>query len=88
MGLAAYNMGWGHLEDARRLTQKQGGNPDRWQDVNEHLPLLGQEHWYRQTRFGYARGHEARQFVENVRSYFDTLVWMETHSHPMLVTKL
>ena len=88
MALAAYNMGWGHLEDTRKLTQKQGGNPDRWQDVNERLALLSQEKWYRQTRFGYARGYEARQFVENVRSYFDTLVWMETHAHPMLVTQL
>jgi len=88
MALAAYNMGWGHLEDARKLTQKQGGNPDRWQDVNERLKLLSQEKWYSQTRFGYARGYEARQYVENIRSYFDTLVWMETHAHPMLITKL
>jgi len=88
MALAAYNMGWGHLEDTRKLTEKQGGNPDRWQDVNERLPLLSQEKWYRQTRFGYARGYEARQYVENIRSYFDTLVWMETHAHPMLVTQL
>ncbi len=88
MALAAYNMGWGHLEDVRVLTQKQGGNPDRWQDVNERLPLLSQEKWYRQTRYGYARGYEARQYVENIRSYFDTLVWMETRAHPMLVTML
>ncbi len=88
MALAAYNMGWGHLEDTRKLTQLQGGNPDRWQDVNERLPLLSQEKWYRQTRFGYARGLEARQHVTNIRSYFDTLVWMETHAHPMLVTQL
>jgi len=88
MALAAYNMGWGHLEDTRKLTEKQGGNPDRWQDVNERLPLLSQEKWYKQTRFGYARGYEAKQFVANIRSYFDTLVWMETHAHPMLVTQL
>lgn len=87
MALAAYNMGWGHLEDARVLTEKQGGNPDRWQDVNERLPLLSQEKYYRQTRYGYARGYEARQYVENIRSYFDTLVWMETRSHPMLVAQ-
>ncbi len=37
MALAAYNMGMGHLRDARKLTQKQGGNPDRWQDVEERL---------------------------------------------------
>jgi len=88
MALAAYNMGWGHLEDARVLTQKQGGNPDNWHDVNERLPLLSQDKWYRQTRYGYARGYEARQYVENIRSYFDTLVWMETRAHPMLVTML
>lgn len=88
MALAAYNMGWGHLEDVRVLTQKQGGNPDLWQDVNERLPLLSQEKWYRQTRHGYARGYEARQFVENIRSYFDTLVWMDTRAHPLLVAKL
>jgi len=86
MALAAYNIGWGHLEDTRKLTQKQGGNPDRWQDVNERLALLSQEKWYRQTHFGYARGYEARQYVENIRSYYDTLVWMDTHSHPMLIT--
>ena len=88
MALAAYNMGWGHLEDARVLTQTQGGNPDRWQDVNERLPLLSQEKWYRQTRYGYARGYEARQYVENIRSYHDILVWMDTRAHPMLITQL
>lgn len=88
MALAAYNMGMGHLHDARKLTQQQGGNPDRWQDVNERLPLLSQEKYYRDTRYGYARGYEARQYVENIRSYFDTLVWMETRAHPMLITQL
>ncbi len=88
MALAAYNMGWGHLEDARILTQKQGGNPDLWQDVNEHLPLLSQEQWYRQTRNGYARGYQAVQYVSNIRSYFDTLVWLETRAHPVLMALL
>lgn len=88
MALAAYNMGWGHLEDVRVLTQKQGGNPDSWQDVNENLRLLSQEKWYRQTRYGYARGYEARQYVENIRSYYNTLIWMDTREHPMLITQL
>ena len=88
MALAAYNMGWGHLEDTRVLTQMQGGNPDRWQDVKERLPLLSQEKWYRQTRHGYARGYEAQQYVNNIRSYFDTLTWMETRAHPMLIAVL
>lgn len=88
MALAAYNIGWGHLEDARVLTEIQGGNPDRWRDVDERLPLLSKEKWYQQTKYGYARGYEAQQYVNNIKSYFDTLVWMDTRSHPMLVTQL
>jgi len=80
MTLAAYNMGMGHLEDARVLTQKRGGSPDLWEDVDENLNLL--------SRYGYARGFEAKQYVENIRSYFDILIWMDTLEHPMLVAKL
>jgi len=86
MALAAYNMGMSHLEDARILTQRQGGNPDRWKEVNENLDLLSQEKWYRELRYGYARGFEAKQYVENIRSYFDILVWMDTRDHPLLLT--
>lgn len=84
LGLAAYNIGYGHLEDARRLTEHLGGNPDRWVDVREHLPLLTQERWYSRTRFGYARGYEPVQYVENIRTYFDILVWMDSRNHPLL----
>ncbi len=87
MALAAYNMGMGHLEDARILTQKRGGNPDVWKDVDKSLDLLSQEKWYRGLRYGYARGFEARQYVENIRSYYDILVWMDTRDHPLLVAK-
>lgn len=77
MALAAYNIGLGHLEDARVLTQRQGGNPDLWVDVKQRLPLLRQKRYYRQTRFGYARGDEAKRYVENIRRYYDTLVLMD-----------
>ena len=85
MALAAYNMGMGHLEDARVLTQRQGGDPDSWEDVDQRLDLLSQEKYYRTLRYGYARGFEARQYVRNIRSYYDTLVWMDTHAHPLLI---
>jgi membrane-bound lytic murein transglycosylase F len=88
MALAAYNMGMSHLEDARVLTQKRGGSPDVWEDVDENLNLLSQEKWYRDLRYGYARGFEAKQYVENIRSYFDILIWMDPLEHPMLVAKL
>jgi len=76
MALAAYNQGVGHLLDARRLAEANGGNPNRWIDVRDTLPLLARERWYRKTRYGYARGREAVQFVANVRSYYDLLTWM------------
>jgi len=87
MALAAYNMGIGHLRDARILTEKFGANPDSWQEVKKHLNLLSQERWYKDLKYGYARGFEARQFVENIRSYYDILVWMETREHPLLIAQ-
>jgi membrane-bound lytic murein transglycosylase F len=87
MALAAYNMGMGHLEDVRVLTQKLGGDPDTWDDVNERLGLLTQERYYRDTRYGYARGHEARKYVENIQAYYETLVWMDTREHPLLIAR-
>jgi len=74
--LASYNVGLGHLEDARDLTKKQGGNPDKWMDVKQHLPLLTQKKWHQQTKHGYARGREPVEFVENIRSYYELLVWL------------
>jgi membrane-bound lytic murein transglycosylase F len=74
--LAGYNIGYGHIEDARVLTQKAGRDPDSWQDVREFLPLLAQEYWYTQTENGYARGWEPVRYVDNVRGYRDILEWI------------
>lgn len=72
--LAAYNMGYGHMLDARRLTKQQKGNPDSWVDVKQRLPMLSQKRYYPQTTYGYARGHEAYKYVENIRRYQVSLV--------------
>ena len=77
MAMASYNIGMGHLEDARVLTEQQGGNPDLWVDVKRRLPQLRQKKYYRTTRYGYARGDEALQYVENIRRYYDSLVWLD-----------
>ena len=76
MALASYNLGLGHLLDARRLTEQNGGDPNRWVDVRANLPLLAQAQWHRQTKYGYARGHEAVTYVGNIRTYFDVLAWV------------
>ncbi|KGK00649.1 hypothetical protein ND16A_3409 [Thalassotalea sp. ND16A] len=75
--LAAYNVGWGHMEDARVITERLGGDPDRWVDVKESLPLLKQRKYYKNTKYGYARGDEPVRYVENIRAYYDTLLFLE-----------
>lgn len=75
MALAAYNVGYGHLTDARKLAKKDGGDNSRWMDVKDYLPLLSQKRYYKQTRHGYARGSEPVTYVQNIRRYFDVLVW-------------
>ena len=76
LALAAYNIGYGHVEDARILAQSHHKDPDAWQDVREFLPLLAQERYYTQLKRGYARGWEAARFVDNVRNYLDLLEWV------------
>ena len=83
MAMAAYNIGLGHLEDARRITQRKGYNPDLWIDVKKHLPLLQQKKYYQTTRFGYSRGNEAVNYVENIRRYYDSLLWLEENNIPL-----
>jgi membrane-bound lytic murein transglycosylase F len=77
LAMAAYNVGFGHVQDAREITSKLNKNPDRWADVKEALPLLAKRKWYKQTRYGYARGWEPVEYVENIRSYYDILKWVD-----------
>ena len=75
LALAGYNVGFAHLEDARILTQRNGGDPDKWADIKQYLPLLSQEKYYSTLKHGYARGREPVTYVDNIRSYYDLLVW-------------
>jgi membrane-bound lytic murein transglycosylase F len=78
LALAAYNVGYGHLEDARVIAQRRGKSPDVWQDVREQLPLLTEEQWYSSVKRGYARGWEPARFVDQVREYLAVLEWRGT----------
>jgi len=82
MALASYNIGLGHLEDARILTQQQGANPDKWVDVQRHLPLLADKKWYPSTKYGYARGHEPVTYISNIRQYLTMLERLEPSYMP------
>lgn len=73
LALASYNVGLGHVQDARQLTAQIGGDPNAWQDIKDTLPLLSDPEWYPQTRHGQARGREPVIYVSRVRAYHDLL---------------
>ncbi|MCG9745802.1 membrane-bound lytic murein transglycosylase MltF [Shewanella sp. Isolate8] len=81
--LASYNIGYGHVEDARKLAQSMGLNPSAWRDLKKVLPLLQKRKYYKQTRYGYARGGEAVHYVDNIRRYYDTLVWIDNQNQEL-----
>jgi membrane-bound lytic murein transglycosylase F len=77
LALAAYNQGYGHLEDARVLAKRVGLNPDSWLDVKKWMPLLNRPNYYSTLKHGFARGGEAVILVENIRNYYDMLKRLE-----------
>lgn len=82
LALASYNVGYGHVKDAQWLTEQDGGDPTQWTDVKQRLPLLRQQNWYSQTKYGFARGDEPVRYVENIRSYYDILRWQTDREKP------
>jgi len=74
--LAAYNVGYGHVQDARKITQELGKDKNSWINVRNSLKLLTQKQWYSKAKHGYARGWEPVLYVENIRNYYDILVWL------------
>ena len=76
MALAAYNVGFNHIKDARQIVEWQGGNSDTWVDLSQSLPLLARRKWYSRVPYGYARGWEPVLYVNNIRSYYNILKWL------------
>ena len=77
MALAAYNVGWGHLEDARKLAISLGKEPNSWSDIRTTLPLLRLKKYYRKLPHGYARGAEPVHYVDRIRTYYKILTRWE-----------
>jgi membrane-bound lytic murein transglycosylase F len=80
--LAAYNVGYSHVRDAQRIIRIQGGNPNRWLELKDALPLLAQRKWHSQVPSGYARGWEPVQYVNNIRTYYEILNWLRVDEAP------
>lgn len=73
VAMAAYNVGMGHIFDARQLARTLNKDPDRWSTLREMLPLLSQRKYYKNLKYGYARGREPILYVERINNYRNIL---------------
>jgi len=73
IALAAYNVGMGHVKDARILAKRFGKDPNRWTDLKTVLPLLAKKKYYQTLPHRYARGWEPVTYVERIRNYYSLL---------------
>lgn len=72
--LASYNIGFGHIEDARRLAKKNGADPNIWHgNVEEYLLKKAKPKYYNDevVRNGYCNGKETYAYVKNVIQRFE-----------------
>ena len=73
LALASYNVGRAHLHDAQLLARRRGLSPHHWRDIKQVLPLLAEPEYYRELKYGYARGWEPVRYVQRVREYHHIL---------------
>jgi len=73
IALAAYNVGFGHVLDARDLAREQGMDENLWSSLQETLPLLSLQKYYKKAPHGYARGREQVRYVQRIRNFLDIL---------------
>ncbi|MEQ8711397.1 MAG: transporter substrate-binding domain-containing protein [Cyclobacteriaceae bacterium] len=67
--LASYNAGHAHVQDARRLAEKQGLNSDIWYgNVEQAMLLKSDKKYYNDpvVKYGYCRGTEPVNYVKEI----------------------
>lgn len=72
--LASYNVGPGHIFDAIRLADKNGKDPQKWDNnVEEYLLKKTNPQYYRDpvVKYGYCRGTETIEYVDQVLDRYD-----------------
>lgn len=71
--LASYNVGLGHVLDARRLTEKYDGSPDKWENVKEYILKKSNPEYYKDevVYYGYCRGIETYNYVEEILDRYE-----------------
>jgi len=72
--LASYNIGYGHIQDARRLAERYGADPNIWQgNVEEWLLKKSEPRYYNDqaVKYGYVRGIETYNYVRQVMDRYE-----------------
>ncbi len=72
--LASYNVGLGHVVDARNLARKYNHNPTIWDDnVEKFLQLKSKREYFTDpiVKLGYCRGDEPVNYVEDILDFFE-----------------
>ena len=73
ISLAAYNIGQGHIWDARRLAVRKNLDPDRWDSLAKTLPMLRYKKYYKRSKYGYCLGTEPVTYTKQIMIYYDLL---------------
>ena len=79
--VAAYNIGFGHVIDAIEMAKRDNQIISDWKSLKPYLLKLSQSKYYRETKYGYARGWETVKYVQNIRQYYDILVFLDTQDN-------
>ncbi|MFC1857863.1 membrane-bound lytic murein transglycosylase MltF [Thermodesulfobacteriota bacterium] len=77
IALAAYNVGMGHVWDARNLARKMGFDPNEWSSLKKTLPLLKDRQYYGPSKYGYCRGTEPIDYIKHIVIYYDILKYLD-----------
>ena len=73
--LGSYNVGMGHVNDARALAEKFGDDPDTWDgNVSKYLALKSKPKYYNDpiVKLGYCRGEEPVEYVKTILGLYQT----------------
>ncbi len=73
IALAAYNVGQGHIQDARNLAVRKNLDPNSWESLAQTLPLLRYRKYYKNAKYGYCRGTEPVMYIKQILIYYDIL---------------
>jgi len=77
LALASYNAGPNHINDILLLAKNNGDNIENWNILKTYLYKLNQKKYYKKMKYGYARGWEAVQYIENVKQYYDIITFLD-----------